>query len=222
MTSTRDIKRRIIDSYRDWVVIGYCYMRFLVMNTRILEEIEQYVPKNGRVLDVGCGFGLFSLYFAICQEGRSLHSFDLNSKRIHQARESAARLGLDERIQFENCDVLDYDFVDQVDAVVVLDLLHHVPTRAVPELIGRFYDATTENGLLIIKEVESKPLYKAVFAWILDKLMDPKTPVNYYSQEEMTRMLEAHGFDVKCHHLRDILPYPHIMYICRKASSDWY
>ena len=59
MTSTRDIKRRIIDSYRDWVVIGYCYMRFLVMNMRILEEIEQYVPKNGRVLDVGCGFGAF-------------------------------------------------------------------------------------------------------------------------------------------------------------------
>lgn len=217
MASDVEAKKRIIGSYRGWVVPAYCYVRFVVMNMRILDEIEQYLPKNGRVLDVGCGFGLFSLYFASRQEGRSLHSFDLNRARIQQARASAVRLELEERVQFEDCNVLDFEFTDQVDAIVVLDLLHHIPTSAVPELIGHFYDTISENGVVMIKDVELKPWYKVAFTWILDKAMDPKTPVNYYSKEEMIQMLEGHGFDVKYHQLVDILPYPHILYICRKA-----
>ena len=217
MTSDVELKKRIIGSYRSWLVSAYCYVRFVIMNMRILEAIEQYLPREGRLLDVGCGFGLFSLYFAGCQEGRSLRSFDLNRARIQQARESAAQLGLEKRVQFEHCNVLDYEFTDQVDGIVVLDLLHHIPTSAVPELIGHFYDTISENGVVMIKDIESKPWYKVAFTWILDKAMDPKTPVNYYSKEEMIQMLEGHGFDVKCHPLFDILPYPHILYICRKA-----
>lgn len=74
MESHAEIKKRIIGSYTGWVVRVYCYVRFLIMNVRIMEEIEQYLHKNGRVLEVGCGFGLFSLNFASCEEGRTIQS----------------------------------------------------------------------------------------------------------------------------------------------------
>ena len=217
MASQAEVKKRIIRAYSSWVVRVYCYLRFLIMNMRILEEIEQYLPKDGRVLDVGCGFGLFSLYFVSCSEKRTVQSFDLSSSRIQQAQESAARLGLTERAQFEVCDVLDYEFKDEVDAVVMLDLLHHIPAGVVPKLIGQIYDTLSEKGTVAIKEVMSQPWWKMAFTWILDKAMDPRASVNYYSKEQMIEMLEAHGFDVKCHQLLDILPYPHILYICRKT-----
>ena len=70
MASSVAIKKRIIRSYHNLIIKSYCYVRFLIMNMRILEEIEQYLPKTGRVLDVGCGFGLFSLYFAGCVKKR--------------------------------------------------------------------------------------------------------------------------------------------------------
>ena len=217
MASQADIKRRNTRAYSSWVVRVYCYIRFLIMNMRILEEIEQYLPKDGRILDVGCGFGLFSLYFVSCSEKRTVQSFDRSSGRIQQAQESAARLGLTERVQFEVCDVLNYEFKDEVDAVVMLDLLHHIPAGVVPKLIGHIYDTMSEQGTVAIKEVMSKPWWKMAFTWILDKAMDPRASVNYYSKEQMIEMLEAHGFDVKCHQLLDILPYPHILYICRKT-----
>lgn len=217
MRSHAAIKKRIIDSYSGVIVRAYCYIRFLILNMRILEEIEQYLPKNGRVLDVGCGFGLFSLYFASCEDGRSLTSFDRNEARIQQARASAALLGLQDRVDFEDRDVLEYEFDQRVDAVVVLDLLHHVPPEIVPDLIGYFYTSTSDDGVVLIKDIESKPWYKVFFTWVLDKVMDPKSPVNYYSKQEMIGMLEKQGFEVKCHQLLDLLPYPHILYICRKA-----
>ncbi|MCH8242282.1 MAG: hypothetical protein IH897_06695 [Planctomycetes bacterium] len=61
------IKKRIIGSYHNLIIKTFCYIRFLIMNMRILEEIEQYLPKTGRALDVGSGFGLFSLYFIGCK-----------------------------------------------------------------------------------------------------------------------------------------------------------
>ena len=104
--------------------------------------------------------------------------------------------------------------------MVMLDLIHHIPRSAASELIVHFYDTISENGVVVIKDIESKPWWKVAFTWILDKAMDPRSAVNYYSKEEMIEMLERHGFDVKCHQLVDILPYPHILYICRKASAE--
>ncbi len=101
---------------------------------------------------------------------------------------------------------------------MLLDLLHHVPKDTVPRILRHFYQVLSNGGTVIVKDVEATPRPKVFFTWLLDKLMNPKTPVHYYHRDEMIAMLEEHGFDVKFHLLRDVLPYPHIMYICRKLA----
>ena len=56
--------RSVIAAYRDPIVRAYCWGRFWILRQRFLDEIGQYLPARGRVLDLGCGFGLFSLYYA--------------------------------------------------------------------------------------------------------------------------------------------------------------
>jgi SAM-dependent methyltransferase len=53
---------------------------------RFLDEIGQYLPERGRVLDLGCGFGLFSLYYASVHPGLRLEGLDRNPRRIAMAR----------------------------------------------------------------------------------------------------------------------------------------
>ena len=67
-----DTIRSIVRAYDDPVVRAYCWARFLVLRQRFLEEIGQYLPPSGPVLDIGCGFGLFSLYYAATGPGLSL------------------------------------------------------------------------------------------------------------------------------------------------------
>jgi len=43
------------------------------------------------VLDIGCGFGLFSLYYAATGRQRFLRGIDLDARRIAIARRAAAR-----------------------------------------------------------------------------------------------------------------------------------
>ncbi|MCH8242283.1 MAG: class I SAM-dependent methyltransferase, partial [Planctomycetes bacterium] len=106
-----------------------------------------------------------------------LLSFDINSSRIDAARESCSRLGLSDQVHFENCNVLGYKFEERMDAIVVLDLLHHVPSSFVPKLISHFYETVLPGGVVMIKDIETRPCCKAPFTWILDEVMDLRTPV---------------------------------------------
>ena len=55
---------RIIDAYDSAVIRAYATVRFRILRQRFIEEIGQYLPEDGDVLDIGCGFGLFAFAFA--------------------------------------------------------------------------------------------------------------------------------------------------------------
>jgi len=209
---------RVIASYRDAVIRAYCKVRFRIINMRVLDEMEQYLPREGSILDIGCGFGLFSLYFAMASRGRRMLSLDLNARRVELARRSAEKLGLGDRTNFLNRNVLDYEFDRPVDAIFMLDILHHLPRGSAEPILRRCHAALAPGGVLLVKDVSSTPWYKAAFTWLMDKAMDPRTPVCYYHHYRMADMIAAEGFDVKLHHMVDLLPYPHVLFICRKAN----
>ena len=87
--------RSIIRAYDDPVVRAYCWVRFGILRQRFLDEIGQYLPDDGPVLDIGCGFGLSSLYYAASGPRRLLRGLDRSPRRIALARRAASRLGLD-------------------------------------------------------------------------------------------------------------------------------
>lgn len=215
----RAIKLKIIRAYDNWMIRSYSYIRFLIMNMRILEEIEQYLPTSGRILDVGCGFGLFSFFFALSAEERTLLGVDINAGRIATACGLRAKFGLEERMDFESSDVGDYPFDEPVDAIVVLDLLHHVPEATGHRMVARFAEMLPPGGLLLVKDITARPWPKMAFTWLLDKLMDFRGPLRYYHKDEMITLLAGQGFEVRVHRMIDILPYPHVLYVCRKLGA---
>ncbi len=210
---------RVIQAYDDLVVKWYCIIRFQIIRLRILEEIEQYIPRSGRILDIGCGFGLFSLFFALCSKERRLFSIDLNVKRIMMARKAAAKLGLEDRVSFENANVLDYPFDNPMDGIFMLDIVHHLPRGGGPEILRKCFEILKPGGVLIVKDVDAKPLLKKWFTLVLDKLVDPIAPVSYYHREDLRSLLQGIGFDVKVHQQVDVLPYPHVLFVCRRKEA---
>jgi hypothetical protein len=101
----------------------------------------------------------------------------------------------------------------------MLDLIHHIPAINHRPLIESVYRNLAPSGLLILKDIDTRPRYKMAFTWILDMLMSPDQPPGYVGTTNMRNLLESIGFDVKVHALLDILPYPHVLYICRKGMS---
>jgi SAM-dependent methyltransferase len=126
---------RIIAAYDDPVIRAYCWARFWILRQRFLDEIGQYLPPAGVVLDIGCGFGLFSLYYAATAPGRFVRGLDLNARRIGVARRAAARLGI-HNVQYEQGDARDFKGDGEAAAAYMLDIVHHIAPAAVAPLLA--------------------------------------------------------------------------------------
>ena len=206
---------RVIRAYDDLVVRAYSWGRFWILRQRFLDEIGQYLPERGRVLDLGCGFGLFSLYYASVRPGLEIQGLDLNPRRIAMARAAAGRLGL-ANVCYEIGNVIDFRGGALVDAAYMLDIVHHIPEDTVRPLLEQVAKVLPPGRLLLIKDVDTQPAYKRWFTHALDWLMDPGRPVRYWSGEELQGLLEEVGFTVYRHLMVDVLPYPHVLYIGRR------
>ena len=212
-----EIVRNIIRAYDDPLVRAYCWVRFGILRQRFLDEIGQYLPESGPVLDIGCGFGLFSLYYAATAPARFVRGVDVNARRIAMARRAAARLTID-NVAYEEGDARHFKGDGEVAAAYMLDIVHHIPPDTVPPLLRGLHACLSPGGVLLVKDVDTRPAPKRWFTWTLDKLMAPTTPVRYWSAEELGGALRAAGFEVRRHAMLDYLPYPHILYIATKRA----
>lgn len=207
-----DTIRKIIRAYDDPIVRAYCWVRFGILRQRFLDEIGQYLPASGPVLDIGCGFGLFSLYYASVAPTRFIRGLDLNGRRIAIARRAASRLGID-NVAYERADARDFKGAGEVLAAYMLDIVHHIEPSAVGPLLRQLRRCLPRGGVLLVKDVDTRPAPKRMFTWLLDRAMAPRSPVHYWPSEALTAALEASGFRVRRHLMVDLLPYPHILYI---------
>lgn len=215
--SHADAIGRVVGAYHDPLVRSYSWGRFKIFRQRFLEEIGQYLPERGRVLDIGCGFGLFALYYASRSNDRSVVGFDLSERRIETARHAAAELGLT-NATFEVGDARKISSIEPFDAIYMLDVLHHIPTDVVPALLESIHSALPPGGILVVKELDTSPTWQRVFAHVLDLAMSPSSPPHYWPQQKLAHTLEGAGFEVKRHALIDYLPYPHVLFIATKRS----
>ena len=210
--------RSIVRSYESAVVRMYSRIRFTILRQPFLEEIGQYLPARGEVLDMGCGFGLFSLYFASLAPGRRITGVDLDAKRIDAARHSASKLGLG-NVTYEACDAVAWQSRKRFDAVYMLDLIHHLPQSEVESFLASVAGRIQPGGVLILKDVAPTPRYKMLFTLLLDRLMVGMDPIRYWPPNELSALLDRLGFEVMRHRMTDILPYPHLLYVCRKRRD---
>ena len=171
-----ELVKRVIRAYDDPVVRAYCQVRFRILHQRFMREIEQYLPARGVTLDVGCGFGLFSLYFAIKSPGRSILGIDLDSRRIQMATCAAQRLGL-RSANYQTIDAQLFRLDQPIDAAYMLDIVHHIPRESVRPLLEQIHDRLPTGAPLIVKDIGRRPAWKMGFTWLLDKMVDFKAPV---------------------------------------------
>lgn len=214
----RTAVERIIQNQRSLIVRLYARIRFLILRQTFLQEIGQYLPRRGRVLDLGCGFGLFSLYFAIDAPERQLVGVDLDGDRIEAARECARRLGV-ENVDYTEQNALDWRGGGAFDAIFMLDLVHHLPKDEVEAFLARVSQLLVPGGTLLLKDVSNRPRYKMWFTLLLDRLMVGAEPIHYWPPDELCALVEGLGFSVRRHTINDILPYPHMLYVCTRADG---
>ncbi|MFO0681375.1 MAG: class I SAM-dependent methyltransferase [Sandaracinus sp.] len=218
--------QRVISAYHHPVVRAYAWGRFQIFRQRFLDEIGQYLPDRGTAIDVGCGFGLFALYYAQLHPGLEIHGFDLSEKRIEMAQRAAKEIGVT-NVVFRVDDARNITRGDPSSPVrgegrysgaYLLDIVHHVPEESVAPMLAELHRALAPGAHLLVKDLDTSPAWQRVFAHGLDLAMSPTSPVRYWSNEELSSLLVRTGYEVKQHAMVDYLPYPHVLYVCTKPG----
>ena len=94
--------------------------------TNDVAEFHTNFKPNSRILDVGCGEGRNAIFLAA--HGHAVDAFDLSEAGIAKAKAIAAGKGL--KINFFVCDIGDYAFDEDYDAILSHGVLH-LPEKVV-------------------------------------------------------------------------------------------
>jgi 2-polyprenyl-3-methyl-5-hydroxy-6-metoxy-1,4-benzoquinol methylase len=214
----KQLLARIIDAYGSSTLIRtYCKIRFAIININILHILALCLRGKRRVLELGCGFGMFGCYFAALYPEIEYRGIDLNPNRIKAARDAAARLGLT-NMRFDCVDVRELSLDDQHDAIMIIDLLHHIDDHAKCELLATCSSHLSDNGRLIIKDINTRPFWKLAFTWALDVGMTRGFDMWYWDEERFYAALRGYFNRIDNYPIADLLPYPHIVYLCENVN----
>ena len=198
---------------------AYAEVRFSILRPKLLSVMDLLLTDEGRILDVGCGFGLFAAYFGQTQPRRRITGIDPNARRVELSRTVAGKLGLADH-RFHVGDVRDARAIEAgglYDAVYVLDVMHHIPAADQRPVLERLRDLLVPGGVLLIKDITTEPRHELLFTELLDRVMVGwNEPLAYRHHREWGAMLTDLGFKVRIVRVPDVLPYPHVVIAATK------
>ncbi len=121
------------------------------------------MPRQGQILEVGCGHGLLSLFLALSSADRQVHGVDLDHAKVDAALEAAGRLGPDEaRVSFSTV-AQGWLPTELVEAIVIADVLYLLTPDDQFRLLVACAACLGPEGILVVKEVAPEPRWK--FRW---------------------------------------------------------
>lgn len=189
-------------------------------------RIAERIFRPERILDLGCGNGLFTNYLSLALEPKEIIGIDICKKNIRIAQGTIAGRS---NIRFMPGDLNDVAAAtgdkDDVDYIILIDSLYLLPPGRQRDVINQCYRRLKQTGTLFIKTTTRSPLWKYHWTMIQDyfainvlKLYEGQG-VNILGLDYTDRMVYAAGFkDVKRVDLSKGYMYPHNLFICRKSD----
>ena len=199
---------------------AYALVRFAIFRTKFLAMMNLVLPERGRLLDVGCGFGLFSVYFAMTSPHRVIRGIDPDARRIEIARRVARACGVADRVEYQVGTAEALPLGPVHDAVYMLDVMHHLHRDQQIPLLYRLRRLVAPGGTLLLKDVTTDAPLKLAFTELLDRLMVGwNEPLSYRHHREWQQLLHRLGFDVRTVRVPDVLPYPHVVMLAKRRGG---
>jgi 2-polyprenyl-3-methyl-5-hydroxy-6-metoxy-1,4-benzoquinol methylase len=185
-----------------------------------LERIADRVPSCGRILDVGCGHGLFGNLLAQQSPARVVEGVDPSAAKVAVARRAGRSLP---NVRFWRGTIEDVRG-SGYDAITVLDVLYLLPPECKREFLLRCRALLGPRGVLLLKTNDTAPRWKYAVTHTQERLMTrlgltSGDALHFFSQAQHLTLLGEVGFNVRAERLDGWWPYPHMLFECRPRGD---
>ncbi|MBI2773165.1 MAG: methyltransferase domain-containing protein [Chloroflexi bacterium] len=219
-STTTAALERAVHRYRQapllarWLVHGRAFLADLA-------RIEQYVPRHGFIVDLGCGHGLFANLLMESSPQRRVLGVDLDPRKVEVAR---ATVGDREGLRFEVEDIVAVP-PPRCDAVTIVDVLYLMPPDDQERVLRNAAGALAEGAPLLVKSQEARidPRYgltyaQEVVAVSLGLTRGVRRRFHFPAREEALAMFQRAGFRAEVIEMPR-RPYTDVLYLARKAPA---
>ena len=117
-------------------------------NYRLFHEL---LPKEGRILDIGCGYGFMDYVLAWTSPGRAITGIDYDEDKIATAAHCYKRPG---HLQFIHGDISAMPF-EKYDAFILSDVLHYLPAGEQETLLQQCIERLAPGGVIVVRDGDS-------------------------------------------------------------------
>jgi uncharacterized protein len=223
LEKSRAVRRYIADEYRkvadeaengayfrETLIKNYLYKGpvlewYLKVKIRLennYELFDKYIPKEGQITDIGCGYGFMSYMLGFLSSKRKITGIDYDKEKIETANNCPAR---NERIEFLHGDVLNMDLPDS-KAFILADVLHYFPEIEQEKLLVRCIEKLEPGGVLMVRDGD-RQMGKKHFGTKLSEFFSTNIGFNqtrdnnkelyFTSKEKIMSILERQGMMVE-------------------------
>ncbi|MBW8684069.1 trifunctional MMPL family transporter/lysophospholipid acyltransferase/class I SAM-dependent methyltransferase [Chitinophaga rhizophila] len=173
------------------------YMRIKTKLEGNYALFDQLLPKKGRILDIGCGYGFMSYMLHWLSADREVKGLDYDEEKITTAQHCYLR---NEKVSFAHADITNYTF-GQYDAYVISDVLHYLQPHEQEKVLSACIGQLNDNGVIIVRDGDSD-LEKRHEGTKLTELFSTKLigfnktkdkPLSFFSSSRMREIVAANG-----------------------------
>ena len=150
-----------------------------------LNNFISLLPKNAKILDVGCGSGKDVQYFM--DYGFQAVGIDASENMIKEAKKKVA----DGDFKIMNLFSLDFP-KESFDAAWVLDTVSFIDKVDMPKFLSSIYDVLKSNAVIFISARQGVGETEIEY----EKLGNSKINIAFFYQEEMEELLGKNGFEI--------------------------
>ncbi len=143
-------RKRLLHNYiyKGPVLEWYCRIKTRLENN--YELFESLMPKTGKIVDVGCGYGFLPYMLMYKGRQREIVGVDYDDEKIAVADNCVDKSN---KLSFAVGDVTVYDF-PPADGFIISDVLHYLKEEQQIQVIENCVSKLNKGGILVIRDAD--------------------------------------------------------------------
>ena len=196
LNTPRVVRRKVARLYRYQGKFVEQFVYWKMKTDPVFELLDAVVPRSGRILDLGCGYGLATHWLACYTDSRTFLGVDYDEDKIRVAQRTAPE---HPRKSFERHDLFNWEF-PPCDVVLLLDVLHYWTPDKQQLILNKVRRALRPGGRLILRDAAraQNAGHRRVAFWerFATRIGHNKTEegLHFQTLAELQAMMERAGF----------------------------